>query len=107
MPLFAGEVKPESIDLRCIDVHGVDLFYDQLQFQWYDVSEMSFSSFLMVRSMGWGYVALPVFQVRAFQYTRALVPVAAGIDRPEDLVNKRVGAAEYQLSSMVWTRGIL
>ena len=107
MPLFTGEVKPESIALRCIDAHGVDLFYDQLKFQRYDLSEMSFSSFLMARPQGWGYVALPVFQVRAFQYTRALVRVAAGIERPEDLLDKRVGAAEYQLSSTVWTRGIL
>ena len=107
MPLFAGEVRPEGIDLRCIDAHGMDLFYDQLKFGRYDVSEMSFSSFLRARAQGWGYVALPVFQVRAFEYTKARVRVRAGIEKPEDLKRKRVGTAEYQLTSTMWTRGIL
>ncbi len=106
-PLFTGEVQPQGINLRCLDAGGMDLFYDQLKFDRYDVSEMSFSSFLKGRADGWGYVALPVFQVRAFQYTRTLVRGSAGIKKPEDLKGKRVGTAEYQLTSTVWTRGIL
>ncbi|PKB65270.1 MAG: hypothetical protein BZY82_09070 [SAR202 cluster bacterium Io17-Chloro-G3] len=107
LPLFTGEVKPEGIALQCIDAQGVDMFYDQLKFNRYDVSEMSFSSFLRARAQGWGYVALPIFQVRAFQYTKTIVRVDAGIQKPRDLRGKRVGTAEYQLSSSLWTRGIL
>ncbi|MBI4200247.1 MAG: hypothetical protein HY535_07230 [Chloroflexi bacterium] len=107
MPLFTGEVKPEGITLRCIDSANVDLFYDVLKFDRYDVSEMSVSSFLAARAKGWGYVALPVFQHRAFHYTKVLVRVASGIRKPEDLKGKRVGSADYQQTAALWTRGIL
>ena len=60
LPIFTKEVKLEGIALQCIDTVCVDMFYDQLKFDRYEVSEMSFSSFLRARALGWGYVALPV-----------------------------------------------
>src|SRR5919106_718857 len=47
MPLITGEVKPDGITLEYQGMPGAvpGVFYDQLKFQRYDVSEMSFSSF--------------------------------------------------------------
>ena len=107
MPLITGEVKPEGITLEFSDVPGPDIFYRQLKFNQFDVSEMSFSFFLMGRSKGLPYRLLPVFHNRNFFYTRILVRKASGIKRPEDLKGKRVGNADYCQSLALWTRGIL
>ena len=107
MPLITGEVKPEGITLEFYDVPAPDIFYRQLKFNQFDVSEMSFSFFLMGRSQGLPYRLLPVFHNRNFYYTRILVRKASGIKRPEDLKGKRVGNADYCQSLALWTRGIL
>ena len=59
MPLITGEVKPAGITLEYTPRPGPDLFYRQLKFQQFDLSEMSFSFFLMGRSRNWPYRLLP------------------------------------------------
>ena len=107
MPLITGEVKPEGINLEYAQVPGPDIFYRQLKFQQFDLSEMSFSFFLMGRAHGLPYRLLPVFHNRSYFYTRILVRKAAGIKGPQDLKGKRVGNADYCQSLALWTRGIL
>jgi 4,5-dihydroxyphthalate decarboxylase len=108
-PLITGEVKPQGLALRYTDLPSPDIFYRQLKFNQFDVSEMSFSSFLRARAQGWAYRMLPVFHNRTFSYTRILVRLAAGIrvGHPEDLRGKRVGVPDYQMSMALWTRGLL
>ena len=109
LPLISGEIKPQGITLRHTDLTVPDMFYRQLKFAQFDVSEMSISSFFRARGQGWGYRMLPVFHNRNFSYTRALVRLASGVrvGHPEDLKGKRVGIADYQMSIGLWTRGIL
>jgi 4,5-dihydroxyphthalate decarboxylase len=109
-PLINGEVKPVGVDLEYVGFPGgVDVFYDQLKFNRYDVAEMSFSSTLKARAHGWPYRILPVFHNRQFAYTRVLIRHSSGIrqDHPEDLIGKRVGVAEYQQTAALWARGVL
>lgn len=106
-PLITGKVKPQGITLHFSPVAGPDIFYRQLKFSQFDVSEMSFSSFLMARSRGWGYQALPVFNHRMFEYTRLLIRKDSGIERPEDLKGKRIGTGDYQQTAALWLRGQL
>ena len=56
MPLITGEVKPDGITLEDQGMPGLvpGVFYDQLKFERYDLSEMSFSSFLRARPQGFG-----------------------------------------------------
>ncbi|MBI4200249.1 MAG: ABC transporter substrate-binding protein, partial [Chloroflexi bacterium] len=61
VPLITGEVKPVGITLEYSPRPGPDLFYRQLKFQQFDLSEMSHSFFLMARARGWPYRMLPVF----------------------------------------------
>src|SRR5436305_7928612 len=57
LPLITGEVKPAGITLDYQGMPGAvpGVFYDQIKFQRYDLSEMSFSSFLVERAKGWPY----------------------------------------------------
>ena len=106
-PLITGEVKPESITLHFVPLHGPDIFYRQLKFSQFDVSEMSFSSFLIGRSRGWGYRAIPVFHNRQFEYTKLLIRNDIGIEKPEDLKGKKIGTGDYQQTASLWIRGQL
>src|SRR5262245_14543113 len=105
-PLLTGEVKAQGITLNFFPLPGPDIFYRQLKFSQFDVSEMSFSSFLMARERGWGYRALPVFHHREFEYTKLLIHKDR-VEKPEDLKGKRIGTGDYQQTAAVWMRGQL
>jgi 4,5-dihydroxyphthalate decarboxylase len=107
-PVIDGAVRPEGIDLTVTTAHPSEIFWRQLHFAEFDVSEMSLSSLLMVTARGDSpWVALPVFTVRRFFHTEILVRVDAGIERPADLRGKRAGVPEYQQTAALWVRGAL
>lgn len=111
MPLITGEVKPSGITLDYQGMPGAvpGVFYDQIKFQRYDISEMSFSSFLVERAKGWPYRILPVFHNRNFSYTDIVIRRSSGIrpDHPEDLKGKRFAIGDYQQTGGLWIRGVL
>jgi 4,5-dihydroxyphthalate decarboxylase len=107
-PLIDGEVTAEGIDLVATVVHPSEMFWRQLRFAEFDVSEMSMSSLLIATAHGpTPWVALPVFTTREFFHTRILVRTDAGIASPADLKGKRVGVPEYQQTAAIWGRGVL
>jgi 4,5-dihydroxyphthalate decarboxylase len=107
-PILDGTVQPDGIDLISSVVFPSELFWRQLKFADFDVSEMSFSSLMMARSRGDDrWVGLPVFTTRRFFHTGILARRDAGIDSPADLKGKRVGVPEYQQTAALWTRGVL
>ena len=84
------------------------MFWRQLKFAEFDVSEMSMSSLAISTARGpTPWVALPVFTTREFFHTRILVRADAGIATPADLKGKRVGVPEYQQTAAIWARGAL
>ena len=111
MPLISGEVKPAGITLDYQGMPGgvPGVFYDQLKFGRYDVSEMSVSSSLVERSKGWPYRLIPVFHNRNFSYTNIVIRQSSGIrvDHPEDLKGKRFAVGDYQQTAAMWIRGVL
>jgi 4,5-dihydroxyphthalate decarboxylase len=107
-PIFDGLVEAEGIDLIATPVFPSELFWRQLKFGDFDVSEMSMSSLMMAIAGGdERWVGLPVFTTHHFFQTWALIRKDAGIERPQDLKGKRVGVPEYQQTAALWTRGIL
>ncbi len=107
-PVLDGLVRPDGIDLAVTVAHPSEIFWRQLHFAEFDVSEMSMSSLLMVAARGDSpWVALPVFTMRRFFHTWTLVRSDAGIERPEDLRGKRVGVPEYQQTAALWARAVL
>ena len=111
LPLISGEVKPAGVTLEYQGMPGgvPGVFYDQLKFGRYDLSEMSFSSFLVERAKGWPYRILPVFHNRNFSYTSIVIRRDSGIrqDHPEDLKGKRFAIGDYQQTGGLWIRGVL
>jgi 4,5-dihydroxyphthalate decarboxylase len=107
-PIIDGTVQPDGIDLIPTVLHPSELFWRQLHFAEFAVSEMSCSSFLIAVARGdTRFVGLPIFTTRRFFHTSILVRSAAGIEKPADLKGKRVGVPEYQQTAALWGRGVL
>jgi 4,5-dihydroxyphthalate decarboxylase len=106
--LLDGEIAVQGARLLATAVHPSEMFWRQLKFADFDVSEMSMSSFTIASSQGpTPWVALPVFTSREFFHTRILVRGDAGIATPADLRGKRIGVPEYQQTAAIWGRGAL
>src|SRR5580704_5549331 len=107
-PILDGTVKPEGIDLIPTILHPSELFWRQLHFAEFAVSEMSCSSFMIVTGQGdTRFVGLPIFTTRRFFHTTILVNRKSGIETPADLKGKRVGVPEYQQTAALWPPGVV
>ena len=107
-PIAEGRHQPQGIKLMPTVVHPSEMFWRQLKFAEFDVSEMSISSLLIAVSKGDDrFVALPIYTARMFFHTRIMVRRDAGINSPADLKGKRIGVPEYQQTSAIWGRGVL
>jgi 4,5-dihydroxyphthalate decarboxylase len=107
-PILDGTVKPDGIELVASVVDVAELFWRQLKFGDFDVSEMSMSTLMMLKAQGNDdWVGLPIFTTRRFFHTQVWVRRAAGIETPADLKGKRVGVPEYQQTAALWTRGVI
>src|SRR5204863_7789731 len=107
-PILDGTVQPDGIGLIPTVVHASELFWRQLRFADFDVSEMSFSSLMMARARGDDrWVGLPIFTTRRFFHNDLMVRRDSGIEKPANLKGRRAGVPEYQQTAALWTRGIL
>ena len=69
-----GTIKPDGIDLDISVLHGSEIFYRQLHYAQFDLSEMSLSSLIMVTANGdTTWTGLPIFASRRFFHTEVLV----------------------------------
>src|SRR6185503_7507108 len=74
----------------------------------FDAAEMSLSSYVLsLFQPDPPFIAIPVFPSRVFRHSSIYVHAGSGIDEPRDLIGKRVGTHEYQMTAAVWIRGIL
>jgi 4,5-dihydroxyphthalate decarboxylase len=106
--VLGGRIAPDAIKLHATALHPSEMFWRQLKFAEFDVSEMSMSSLTIATAQGpTSWVALPVFTTREFFHLRILVRADAGIQAPADLKGKRVGVPEYQQTAAIWGRGVL
>ncbi len=107
--LHDGTIAPEGIDLVCLRLPVEDIFFRMARFAEFDAAELSLSSYLisMTEDGPGRFVAIPAFLSRSFRHGGIYINQASGIARPEDLVGRTVGLAEYQLTANVWIRGLL
>ena len=69
---------------------------------------MSFSSYIRTVAAGTSaYIGIPAFVSRIFRHSGIYVRTDAGIAKPEDLRGKRIGLPEYQITAVVWMRGMM
>lgn len=103
--LADGRVTPRGFDLKVEHLAPSEIFYRMLKEEAFDVSEMSLSSFFIARSQGRAFSAIPVFPYRHCFHTSVFV--RDEIEHPQQLVGKRFGLTEYQVTAALWTRGVL
>jgi 4,5-dihydroxyphthalate decarboxylase len=107
-PILDGRVGVEGVGLQASGIHPSEMFWRQLHFGDFDVSEMSLSSLFIASSLGrTEWVALPIFTSRRFFHTGIVVRRDSGIETPKDLIGRRVGVPEYQQTAAVWVRAAL
>jgi len=103
-----GSVVPEGIELNFLPMVVEEVFWRQLRYGEFDVSECSLSSYAMIRARGDNrFIAIPVFTSRFFRHSCIFINTHKGIKSPEDLRGKIAGVPEYQMTAPVWQRGIL
>ncbi len=106
--LADGTVRPDGIDLNLQVLEVEETFFRMLRHREFDAAEMSLSSYCVSLSRpDPAFIALPVFPSRMFRHGCIFVSAQSGIERPQDLVGKRIGVPEYQMTAPVWIRGVL
>jgi 4,5-dihydroxyphthalate decarboxylase len=107
-PLFSGEVEPEGIDLCAFPMMVEEMFWRQAQFQEFDACEFAGAGYILLTARQESpFIAIPVFPLRAFRHSSVYISAMSGIERPEDLKGKRMGAPEYEVTAVVWARDML
>jgi 4,5-dihydroxyphthalate decarboxylase len=107
-PIMENRVQFDGIDLTYLNLVVEETFFRQMRHHEFEVSEISFSSFLVSMFQDRPpFVGIPIFPSRSFRHSGIYINASAGIREPKDLIGKRVGCAEYQLTANVWIRGIL
>jgi 4,5-dihydroxyphthalate decarboxylase len=106
--LMDGTVQVDGIDLNYLNMPVEETFFRMLRHQEFDLAEMSLSSYTVsLFKDPQPFIAIPVFPSRFFRHSCIYVNANSGIRRPEDLIGKRIGNPEYQMTAPVWIRGIL
>jgi 4,5-dihydroxyphthalate decarboxylase len=106
--LFDGRIPVEGVDLNYLNLPVEETFFRMLRHKEFDAAEMSLSSYVLsLFADDPPFVAVPVFPSRFFRHSCIYVNRNSGIREPKDLIGKRVGTPEYQMTAGVWIRGIL
>lgn len=105
--LLEGRIQPDGIDLNYLNMPVEETFFRMLRNREFDVAEMSLSSYTVSLFKDSPFIAIPVFPSRFFRHSCIYVNKNSGIREPKDLIGKRIGNPEYQMTAPVWIRGIL
>ena len=106
--IMENRVQFDGIDLTYLNLVVEETFFRQMRHHEFEVSEISFSSYLVSLFQETPpFIGIPVFPSRSFRHSGIYINADAGIREPKDLIGKRIGCAEYQLTANVWIRGIL
>ncbi len=106
--LVDGRVRPDGIDLNCLNLPVEETFFRMARHHEFDAAEMSLSSYVVsLFAPDPPFIAIPVFPSRSFRHSCVFVHAASGIREPKDLIGRRIGCPEYQLTACVWIRGTL
>ncbi len=106
--IMDGRVRVEGCEVTYLPLEAEEIFFRAFRDEAFDVSELSFSSYMlsMTRS-DCPYIGIPAFVSRMFRHSGIYIRTDRGIRSPADLRGKVIGVPEYQLTALVWIRGIL
>lgn len=105
--LYFGRTKVKGIELNYIPLSPLEAFR-RISKGEFDTGEMSLSSYIIHRARGdERFIAIPVFPSRAFRHRAIYINRHSGVREPRDLIGRKVGVPEYQMTAAVWVRGLL
>jgi 4,5-dihydroxyphthalate decarboxylase len=103
-----GRVNVEGCSVTYLPLYPEETFHRAFHDQEFDISELSFSSYIRTVADGTApYIAVPAFVSRIFRHSGIYVRADAGIEKPENLRGCRIGLPEYQITAVVWMRALL
>ncbi len=106
-PLISGAVSIDGVDPVFMTLSPEEIFFRAVRTRDFDICELSLSSFAVKTAAGDNpYVGVPAFVSRAFRHTSIYVR-RDRVKEPRDLVGRKVGVPEYQLTANVWARALL
>ena len=105
--LLEERIPVDGIELNYLNLVVEETFFRMLRHREFDVAEMSLSSYtISLFGEDRPFIAIPVFPSRSFRHSCIYVNADSGIREPKDLIGKRIGNPEYQMTAPVWIRGI-
>jgi 4,5-dihydroxyphthalate decarboxylase len=102
-----GRIQPDGIDLNYLNMPVEETFFRMLRNREFDVAEMSLSSYTVSLFRDSPFIAIPIFPSRFFRHSCIYVNANSGIKTAKDLIGKKIGNPEYQMTAPVWIRGVL
>src|SRR5881397_2160838 len=106
--LLEERIPVDGIELNYLNLVVEETFFRMLRHREFDVAEMSLSSYtISLFREDPPFIAIPVFPSRSFRHSCIYINADSGIREPKDLIGKRIGSPEYQMTAPVWIRGIL
>jgi 4,5-dihydroxyphthalate decarboxylase len=106
--LLENRIPIDGIELNFLNLPVEETFFRMLRNREFDIAEMSLSSYTVsLFKENPPFIAIPVFPSRYFRHSCIYINRDSGIREPKDLIGKRVGNPEYQMTAPVWIRGIL
>src|SRR5438045_6002476 len=103
LALQEGSIKPDGIELTYVARQPAEIFWRMLQYQEFDVSELSLSNYTSLVDKGDSpFIALPVFPSRVFRHGYIFINNGRGIRSAADLAGKRGGVPEYTMTAAVY-----
>lgn len=106
--LVTGRVPVEGVDLTVLDLQIEEIFFRQVNYRDFDVSEFSMGKYCSLVSQGDSpFVAIPVFPSRVPRHSSIYVHTKGPVKTPQDLAGKRIGVPEYAQTASVYSRGLI
>ena len=106
--LKEGTLQPEGIELTVLtDMTSSVRHWRMIRNREFDLAELSMSNYLLANFQGLPFTAIPVFLHRRFRHGFIFINVNKGIEKPTDLIGRKVGLRNFQATNNLWVRGIL
>ena len=98
--LLNGDVPLEGIQANFLNINPIiAAFRRMVRGVEFDVCEMAPATYMIARSMGAPFKALPVFIMRRFHHSGFVVHPGGAIRSPKDIEGKKVGVRAYSVST--------
>jgi 4,5-dihydroxyphthalate decarboxylase len=106
--LKEGTVRPEGVELTVLtDMASSPRHWRFLRNHEFDIAEVSGSGYVAARDRDLPFRAIPVFPHRRFRHGFIFINTKKGIEKPTDLIGRKVGSKGFLTTAVLWMRGIL